>query len=91
MLLVRRQKANSLNLEIYNVVHLLTTTITDILLRFRTNLQTTDANNCDSTIIDEVPEIIKYVNDCLVEIGTTYSCITMYYNPDLSVVKKKYS
>jgi hypothetical protein len=73
-LLLRRQKANSLKTEIYNVINLLVITITDILFRWRANLK---GNECDTTIIDEAQEIIKYVNCCLNEIGTTYSCASI--------------
>ena len=76
-LLLRRQKANSLKMEIYNVIQLLVTTVTDILFRLRANIQMSIANECDITIIYEVQEIVKYVNGCLSEIGTTYSCASI--------------
>jgi hypothetical protein len=76
-LLLRRQKAISLKTEIYNVINLLVTTVTDILFRLRANSQLSEKNECDTTIIDETQEIIKYVNGCLNEIGMTYSCASI--------------
>ena len=90
-LLLRRQKAISLNTEIYNVIHLLVTTVTDILFRLRANLQmSSSANECDTKIMDEVQEITKYVNDCLNEIGLTYSCASItQFNFEMKQTKLK--
>ena len=90
-LLLRRQKAISLKTEIYNVIHLLVTTVTDILFRLRANLQmSSSANECDTKIMDEVQEITKYVNDCLNEIGLTYSCASItQFNFEMKQTKLK--
>jgi hypothetical protein len=56
--------------EIIQVLNLIVTTVTEIVIRFRASV---DSDNCDMSIPKEISEIVKYANQCLTRIGVTYA------------------
>jgi len=90
-LLIRRQKASSLKTDNYNILNLLTITVTDILFRFRLNLHETVDGDCNLEILDEICNIVMYINDCLLEIRKTYDCASVIqYDYYLTATKQQF-
>jgi len=85
VILQRTDKKLEKNREMRNIIELLMTTSTDIILRFYAKL--TDVNNpeLDGSILDELRPIVEYANECLVDIGKVYVGATIQYNYDLDV------
>jgi hypothetical protein len=87
----RKNKKHAKNQEMYDVLQLLMTTITDIMYRVRGQLDT-NTNVVDmqlnevKTILRESDAIVEYVNKCLAEISKTYNSklkqISLYKNTD---------
>ena len=87
----RKNKKHAKNQEMYDVLQLLMTTITDIMYRIRGQLDT-NTNVVDmqlnevKTILRESDAIVEYVNKCLTEISKTYNSklkqISLYKNTD---------
>ena len=59
--------------EIRNIIELLVTTSTDVILRFYTKLMDQTNPELDGNILDELRPIIDYANGCLSEIGKVYT------------------
>jgi len=81
--LLREEKSYSKKQEIYNTLSTFYLSITDIVHRFmnthETNLKTsteTDLIQKLTTILDEVPVLIEYINKCLDDISSVYECVT---------------
>jgi hypothetical protein len=73
ILLQRNEKKVQKRIETRNVLQVLSTTSTDILFRFKHHAETCTPNTIkDTTILNEIDEIVKYVNEQLEEIGKTY-------------------
>jgi len=73
ILLQRNEKKVQKRIETRNVLQVLSTTSTDILFRFKHHAETCAPNTIkDATILNEIDEIVKYVNEQLEEIGKTY-------------------
>jgi hypothetical protein len=73
ILLQRNEKKVQKRIETRNVLQVLSTTSTDILFRFKHHAETCAPNTIkDTTILNEIDEIVKYVNEQLEEIGKTY-------------------
>jgi len=85
VILQRTDKKLEKKREIRNIIELLMTTSTDIILRFSAKLYETNPA-LDDTILDELKPIVKYANGCLIEIGNVYSGTTLQYNYELGLV-----
>ena len=72
--------------EIYNVLQLLTTTTSDIILRYMESLRLSPKVFTEETelIFKEIEPIVKYANDCFNEISLTYKSkrlrVTIFLN-----------
>lgn len=81
--------------EYANVLEILVNTTNDVLARFcelayrKTNaFRYMDAlEDTDISILDEIPLIVKYVNECLEEISKTYSSVRYMVSHRLLIVK----
>lgn len=85
VILQRTDKKLEKKREIRNIVELLMTTSTDIILRFYAKLNHETNPELDSKILDELRPIVDYANGCLTEIGRVYSGTTIQYNYELGV------
>jgi hypothetical protein len=63
-------KTVSKSTELNQVMDLIITTVTEIVFRFKTIVE---SEILDLTILDEIPEIVKYGNKCLLRIAITYN------------------
>ncbi len=72
--------------DLRQVLDLLITTVTEILYRFKTSLETTTDDNYDKTILDEIIEIVDYTNSCCMNIGVIYSLSSVFWFNDLLAV-----
>jgi len=70
--LQRNEKKVEKYREIHNILTILLTTVTDIILRFRTYLAQTSNNEFNDTILKEIIPIVDYVNECLRDTAKTY-------------------
>jgi len=87
-ILIRVNKAYSKKQEIYVVYELLTTTFTDIMLRFCAQLGENGQGEPPLEILAEVDTIVDYVNGCFADIAYTYGCISKHeLSYDLKVRK----
>jgi hypothetical protein len=65
--------------EMIQVLNLIITTVTEIVFRFKTSVESV---SCDMSIPNEITEIVKYGNQCLVRIGITYATEKTYWFAD---------
>lgn len=75
-ILIRADKAHSKKTDTYTLIQLLVTTVTDIFIRIRADLTSSEPDQYDRTIISEIPRIIDYVNECFADLAYTYTCIS---------------
>lgn len=80
IMLQRNEKKNLKSTEMRNVLTILLTTVTDIVFRFIEHLNAIAPNKFNMTILDELKPIINYVNECLKDIGKTYSSTTFRFD-----------
>lgn len=71
-LLQQNEKRTEKKREMYNVLEVLLNTMTDILFRFLAHLRQCETGKYEMIILDEIPAIVKYVNEQLMDIGKTY-------------------
>ena len=86
-LLQREDKRIQKYRSVFNVFHVLTTTITDIIYRFRERLyndefvENLEYRKQTIEILDETKAISKYANECLEEISKTYKSKLIQVTP----------
>jgi len=85
--LQRNDKKHKKNIEISQVLQLVNTAITDIVLRIIDNLRTCEPNAYNLSAISEVDEIIKYCNDILKDISHTYNSVQYELSPTINLIK----
>ena len=85
--LQRNDKKHKKNTEMSQVLQLLNTAITDIVLRIIDNLRTCEPNAYNLSAISEVDEIIKYCNDILKDISHTYNSVQYELTPTIDLMK----
>jgi len=73
VLLQRNDKKCKKTIEMNHVYEILVNTITDIILRFITNVRSSKSGCYNKEILYEIETIIDYVNECIVDISHTYS------------------
>jgi hypothetical protein len=70
--------------EIRTIYQLLTTTITDIMFRFKDTI----SENINLGILDEVDAIVEYVNHCLLDTGKVFKMASIIqFEPNLNMLK----
>ena len=77
----RIDKKHQKKLEMFNVLTMLINTVTDILYRFQNAIVPGRLAEA-YPILDEIDQIIIYVNECLADIATTYNSKSMIINAD---------
>ena len=86
---IRKEKAQSMRQDVININQLIVTTVTDILFRFR-HKSFLISNLYDVTILDEIPSVVQYANECFIEISKTYNCKYYHsYNNSLKLFSKQ--
>ena len=81
--LQRDQKKSEKMREIHNILDLLLTTVTDIIFRFWEHLNVASNGGFNMTILDEVEPIVKYANECLLDVSITYKSKLVQFKSDL--------
>jgi len=81
--LQREDKKEEKKREIRNVLDILYTTCTDIVLRFIAHLREAPAGEWQPTIMNEVIPIVDYANECFRDIGRIYKCKILSFNYDM--------
>ena len=71
---------------IFDIIQMVDQMCTDILYRFMEEVQRSEWSY-DYTIIDEIPPLIAYANECLVEIGRTYNSLPWKFTHQLELVR----
>ena len=71
----RLDRKASLDTENEQVTTLLLDAVKDILFRFKASAE---SETCDQQIIEEIHELVKYANRCLMRIGVTYTTSSVY-------------
>jgi len=72
----RLDRGMSLANENEQVTTLLLDATKEILFRFKASAE---SENCDIKILDEIRELVKYANRCLMRIGVTYTTASVYH------------
>jgi hypothetical protein len=86
--LQQAEKKNNKLKEIQDVYIMVSTVAGDILVRFLRYLQSND--RYDTAIIDEIQPLVKYANECLMDIKHTYSSSGMrLFNHEIQLVATK--
>jgi len=83
--LQRNEKKFEKNREIRNVLDVLKTTVTDIILRFDAYLYSLAPGNVHFTIeiLEEIDPIVDYANNCLADISKVYSSKRLEFSNEL--------
>jgi hypothetical protein len=79
------EKKNQKTTDIRNVLNVLMTTVTDIILRFHNYLASAPDNNFDMAILEEIVTIVDYANDCFLDISTTYKSKRLHVANDIRI------
>jgi hypothetical protein len=81
--LQRNEKKYEKNREIRNIIDILKTTVTDIVIRFDAHLNSVPANSWCPDILEEIDPIVDYANDCLADISKVYSSKRLRFSNEL--------
>jgi len=81
--LQREEKKEEKKREIRNVLDILYTTVTDIVLRFIAHLREAPDGQWTYTILNEIHPIVDYSNECFRDIGRVYKCKVLLFNYDM--------
>jgi hypothetical protein len=81
--LQRNEKKYEKHREIHNIMDVLKTTVTDIILRFERHLETSAAGNWENAILEEIDPIVDYANSCLFDISKTFSSKRLEFSNEL--------
>ena len=83
----RLDRKKMLDTENEQVINLLIDSVKEILFRFKTSAE---SDNCNVKILDEIQELVKYANRCLMRIGVTYTTVSAYrFSPTIEFSKHK--
>jgi hypothetical protein len=85
--LQRNDKKHKKNTEMGQVLQLVNTAITDIVLRIIDNLRTSAPNANNLSANSEVDEIINYCNDILKDISHTYNSVQYELTDTINLMK----
>jgi len=81
--LQRNEKKFEKNREIRNILDVLKTTVTDIILRFDAHLEAQPQGNFNIDILEEIDPIVDYANNCLADISKVYSSKQLKFSNEL--------
>jgi len=81
--LQREEKKEEKKREIRNVMDILYTTCTDIVLRFMAHLRECECGQWQPAILGEIEPIVNYANDCFREISRVYKCKMIEFTTDI--------
>lgn len=84
-ILQREDKKEEKKREVRNVLDILYTTCTDIVLRFIAHLREAPAGQWTHVILDELVPIVDYANECFRDIGRIYKCKVLTFNYDMNM------
>jgi hypothetical protein len=79
----RDEKKYEKNREIHNILDLLKTAITDIILRFIEHLEKCEPGKWEDKILNEIEPIVNYANECLFDISKTYKSKCLIFSNEL--------
>lgn len=79
-ILQREEKKHNKYREIYHILELLNNTVTEIILRFKNNIESCEMNKMNFGILDEVKVIVQYANNCLLDVSKAYACKPIKFN-----------
>jgi hypothetical protein len=82
-ILQRNEKKCEKFREIHNIIDVLKTTVSDIILRFVEHLEQSRAGKWEDKILKEVEPIVEYANECLRDISKTYKSKCIVFSNDL--------
>ena len=82
-ILQRNEKKCEKFREIHNIIDVLKTTVTDIILRFIEHLEQSRAGKWEDKILKEIEPIVEYANECLRDISKTYKSKCIVFSNDL--------
>jgi hypothetical protein len=85
--LQRNDKKYQKRREIRNLFELLSTTTTDIIFRFMNYLRRCERGQFDLSILNEIEQIVTYVNNCLADVSNTYSSRAIQFTNEISFVR----
>lgn len=81
--LQREEKKEEKKREIRNVMDILYTTCSDIVLRFMQHLRACESGKWQPAILGEIEPIVNYANECFREISRVYKCKLIEFTPDI--------
>lgn len=81
--LQRNDKKYEKNREIRNILDVLKTTVTDIILRFDAHLEAQPQGHFTIDILEEIDPIVDYANNCLADISKVYSSKRLEFSNEL--------
>ena len=84
--LQRNEKKVEKYREIHNILTILLTTVTDIILRFRGHVAEVPNNEFSDAILKEINPIVDYVNECLRDTAKTYKSKVVQFNYEIMEV-----
>jgi hypothetical protein len=92
MRLQRMDKKTNMQREIYDILNVVQNAVTDILYRYHDKIVnmilayelSSDETKAELDIImDEIPRIIEYANECLHDVSKTYGTVKKYFGDEL--------
>jgi hypothetical protein len=81
--LQREEKKEEKKREIRNVMDILYTTCTDIVLRFMAHLRECECGQWQPTILGEIEPIVNYANECFREVSRVYKSKLIEFTPEI--------
>lgn len=81
--LQRNEKKYEKHREIRNILDVLKSTVTDIILRFDAYLEGNPTGNFSVTILEEIDPIVDYANNCLSDISKVYTSKRLEFSNEL--------
>lgn len=84
--LQQTEKRVNKNREIFHILDVLQSTVTDIVFRFYSHLETSAAGQWNMDLFDEFDPIVDYTNACLADISKTYGCKRIAFSNEIRQV-----
>ena len=86
IILQRNEKKHEKYREIHNILDVLKTTVTDIVIRFVDHLEKSRPGKWEDKILNEIEPIVNYANECLFDISKTYKSKCIVFSNALEKV-----
>ena len=84
--LQRNEKRVEKKREIHNVLDIILTTLTDIILRFEAHLNTAEIDDWNMDILEEIDPIVDYANGCLLDISRVYKSRVIQFSNEIRLL-----